>query len=212
MAKLNDRRCHVAFMDSRAAGLQEKIDALNDGEYLGIREHKSASLQHLSRQAGRHLVRYPFDVVYIAGGACDITYKENNSNAISFNWDPPGGICDHLLATLANENERLRKEHPAAKVVFCPLVGIDLQRVVNKHAVGPDQQGAVDEAVFKFNSAIFKANKERGTYAPSLHRTVHRSTKGLQKSHYHHLDDGIHLTEGLKDNWASAFVKATVNN
>ena len=52
MARLNDRRCHVAFMDSRAAGLQSKVDELNDNEYLDVRRCNGASLHQLTRAAG----------------------------------------------------------------------------------------------------------------------------------------------------------------
>ena len=200
------------MLDSRANGLQERVDVLNVGEYLGIRQYNGATLHDLTRQASRHLDKYPFDVVYIAGGICDVTTKDDVTKTISFRWNPPNDVSKHLLNTLNRENETMRKDHPAARVVFCPLVGADLKRVVNGHAVTEAQQEAVNEAIFEFNNKIFAVNKARGTHSPSLHRTVHRSSKGTHKSHYHHLEDGIHLTDTLKDNWAAAFVKATTNN
>ena len=89
MARLNDRRWHTALLDSRACGLQEKIDIINDGEYLGVRQYNGATLHELSGRASRHLDRYPFDVVYIAWGVCDITSKDDLTKAISFEWNPP---------------------------------------------------------------------------------------------------------------------------
>ena len=212
MAKLNERRCQVAFMDSRATDLQKKIDVLNKGEYLGIREFKGATLRQLTRMAGRHSEKYPFDVVYIAGGVCDITSKDSFTNKISFEWEPPEGVIDHLKMTLNRASETMRKDHPATKVVFCPLVGVELARVVNAHPVTDDQQWAVDTSIFEFNENVFKLNKEGGTFSPSLHRSVHRSTKGTRKSYYHHLADGIHLSEELKVKWAEEFVKAAKIN
>ena len=212
MARLNERRCHIAFMDSRAQGLQEKIDALNKGEYLGVRKHNGATLHQLTRKASEHLKNYPFDVVYIIGGACDITLKNKSTKTISFPWAPPEDLSQHLISTLDAENNTMKEKHPAAKVVFCPLVGLELERVVNEHTVEATHQLIVDEAVFKFNTKIFDLNKKRGTFSPSLHRTVHRSSKGIMKSHYHHLDDGIHLSEELKDKWAAELVKATSIN
>ena len=84
-------------------------------------------------------------------------------------------------------------------MVFCPLVGVVLIRLVNAHSVTPEQQAMVNEAVFEFNVETFKINKRRKTYAPPLHRTIHRSTGTSKKSHYHHLADGIHLSEDQKD-------------
>ena len=212
MARLNDRRCHVIFMDSRAEGLQEKIDALNGGEYLGVRKCGGATLQQLISSANAHLKNYPFDVVYVAGGVCDITQKEHGTKRISFAWTSKEELTEHLISTLKRGNDFLTREHPAAKIVFCTLVGLELERVVNTHKVETHQQLMVDEAVFAFNDEIFAINKVRGTYSPSLHRSIHRSLRGVKRSYYHHLEDGIHLSDNQKDRWAAEMVKATANN
>ena len=106
----------------------------------------------------------------------------------------------------------MMKNHPASKVVFCTTVGVQLTEAVNSHAVSSVQQHAVDEAVFDFNTEIFSINERRGTFSPALHRVVHRSIRGKNKSYYNHLRDGIHLTKELKDKWALEFVKAIVHN
>ena len=111
MAKLNDRRCHIAFMDSRARGLQEKVDILNRGEYLDIREHGGATFHQLARRASAHLVKYPFDVVYVAGGVCDISHKDHDTKKVSFNWNSTDSLTNHLTTSLSNENEFLTKNH-----------------------------------------------------------------------------------------------------
>ena len=127
MAQLGERRCQIVFMDSRAGGLQKKIDIVNQSEYLEIRERKGANLHQLSRLASAHLTKYPFDVVYIIGGACDITSKDAHTKLISFHWSPPERIGAHLLNSLKEEDKHMLTNHPAATVVFCPLVGVDLQ-------------------------------------------------------------------------------------
>ena len=212
MARLNDRRCHTAFMDSRAEGIQKIVDELNDNEYLAIRQLKGANLHQLTQAASAHLKSYPFDVVYIIGGACDITYKDHRTKEISFNWSPPGSLTDHLLSTISYEDSFMRSTHPAARVVFCTLVGVDLARVVSRQIIEREQQEAVNEAVFAYNTEIFAVNKKRGTFSPSLHRTVHRSARGKNKCHYHHLEDGIHLSENLQCQWATELVKAVKAN
>ena len=199
----------MTFMDSRARDLQRKID---DGEYLGIREFKGATLRQLTNKASKHLERYLFDVTYVAGCVCNITSKAEATDRISFEWDPPEGVVEHLKWTLKKADEFMKEHHPAARVVFCPLVGVELQRVVNGHAVSEDQQRAVDEEIFEFNTNVFEVNKKRDTFSPSLHRSVHRSARGVRKSYYHYLADGLHLPEELKDKWAAEIVKATKNN
>ena len=212
LAQLNDKRCHIAFMDSRAGGLQEKIDERNEEEYLGIREHKGASLHHLSRLVSSHLEKYPFDVVYIIGGACDITTKQPISTRISFNWDPPSNLEKQLTSTLTEESEFMVKSHPASKVIFCPLVGVDLERVVNEHEIKNAQHDAVDQAGFRFNEKIFEIKRERKVFSLSLHRSVHRSMRGKERSFYQQLAECIHLSEALKDKWVSELLKAVKIN
>ena len=155
-----------------------------------------------------HLKRCPFDVVYIAGGACDITRKDSHSKRISYVWGDGDDLKVHLLGVLKEADERIRKYFPASKVVFCSLVGSELSRIVNAYAVSVEQQLQMNRAIWEFNTNIFRINSERGTFAPSLHSQVHRMCKGKERNYYHHLHDGIHLTEELKIKWAEQFLKA----
>ena len=208
MAKINDRRCHIAFLDSRGTGLQNIVDRINGNEYLEIRISKGASLHHLSRKASAHLVKYPFDVIYIAGGACDITTKNYETNVISFLWDPPSKVESHLTEVLDLEDKYMSEAHPAAKVIFCPLVGIDLSRAVSIQLINKHQQEAVNNAIFNFNTQTFKINKRRGNFSPALHNSIHKSIRGTKRSYYDHLQDGVHPDEELREKWAHDLVKA----
>ena len=51
MARLNERRSHMVFMDSRGEGLQVQIDCLNKGEYMGIKIYKGATLHQLAKKS-----------------------------------------------------------------------------------------------------------------------------------------------------------------
>ena len=212
MARLNDRRCHIAFMDSRGVGLLAKIDCLNQGEYLEVCIHKGATLHQLTRRASEHLTSYPFDVVYILGGACDITTRDEVTKKISFDWAPASKVASHLLDSLKLEDKFMQSNHPTSRVVFCPLVGTELVRVVNAHGVTDEQQAEVDNAIFEFNNEIFNVNRKRQSFSPSLHSSIHRSKGRTRKNHYHLLTDGIHLSEHQMDKWARELVKSTSYN
>ena len=206
------RREHWIFSDSRGSGLYEKIASKHHSEFIGVWKKSGATFGELVDLAANHLGSYPFDVVYIVGGANNITTKNKFTGKISFEWNPPDLLIPHLIAELQRANVRTKKEFPASKVVFCTLIGSDLSRVVNSHKVNDHQQHIVNEAVFDFNEEIFKIIRERGTFSPSLHRTVHRAKNGKRKSFYDHLQDGIHLRDHIKDKWADEFVKAAKNN
>ena len=68
------------------------------------------------------------------------------------------------------------------------------------------------EAVWSFNTAVFKINKERQVVSPSLHHQVHRFCKGRRRAYYHHLQDGLHLTDYLKNKWADEFTTVMAHN
>ena len=138
-------------------------------------------------------------MVYVIRGACDITHKDQTTKKISFEWAMQDELSEHLTSTLDYEINFMTKKHPAAKVVFCPLVGLELGRVVNAHCTSQDQQLIVNEAVFTFNTKVFATYRESSTFSPALHRTIHRTLRGTKKSYYHYLKDGIHLTEDQKD-------------
>ena len=129
------RREHCIFTDSRGSGLYKKIKGRGYGEFIGVWKKSGATFMNLVELAETHLDSYPFDVVYVAGGVNDITTKNQDTGKISFDWAPPECLIEHLLTVLKRENARLAQNFPASKIIFCPLVGQDLGKVVNAHAV-----------------------------------------------------------------------------
>ena len=165
MVTLGSRRIHIVFADSRGGGLQDLTDKLSmnsNGEYLEITEYKGAILEILIDSAEKYLHLHPFDVIYIAGGGNNITSKNKLTNQIYYEWGPGPQLSDHLISILLNADTRFKKYFPAAKIIFCPLVGSDLTRVVNAHTTSPQDQSAVDDAVWNFNSEVFRISM-RGT-------------------------------------------------
>ena len=213
MVTLGSKRIHIVFMDSRGGDLQSRVNRLNTSkEYIEIDERKGASLADLIHLAHNYLPKHPFDVIYIAGGVNDITSKNDYTKQISYEWGNGPHLMDHLIYTVREADSSFKKDFPASSIVFCPLVGSDLLRVVNAHPTTLENQITVNDAVWDFNSEIYKINKERATFNPPLQHCVHRYCKGKRHDYYHHLQDGIHLSESLKEKWASQFVAAIAHN
>ena len=214
MVTLGSKRIHMIYSDSRGLDLDHRMARLNTtGECFDITSYKGAVLQDLFSSAENYLPKHPFDVVYIAGGACDITAKDQTSNMITFDWDPFGDdLMEHLVSSLTKADAGFKSSFPASKVVYFPLVGTDLARVVSSQEISPEDQEAVDRAVWEFNSMTFQLNAINNTFAPSLHHLVHRFCKGKKRAYYQHLADGLHPSEVLKDKWAKEFIKAMAHN
>ena len=163
--------------------------------------------------AEEYLHKHPFDIVYVAGDACDITTKDEKSSKISFDWDSSGDdLENHLIRVLTKADGRIRRYFPASRVVYCPLIGSDLARVVSDKNVTEEDQAAVERAVWGFNTKAFELNEANRSFSLPLHHQVHRFCKGKKKAYYHHLPDGLHLSDSLKDKWAKEFVKAMAHN
>ena len=204
---------HLIIMDSRGKGLGDIIRSkITDNVIMDILVRDGASLAELTDAASNHLKGHPFDVVYIAGGACNITDKDQVSKIISYQWGTGQDLQDHLLKELNSANAHIRKYFPASKVVFCPLIASELRRIVTSIPTSPEDQLAVEEAVWAFNQRAFEINKENEAFAPALHHPVHRFCKGRRRAYYHHLGDGIHPSKDLKLKWAGEFIKSFAHN
>ena len=213
MAALGMRRIHIAFMDSRGQGLQEEVNKRNtDGEYLEIRSYSGRTLRGVTDYADNYLKQYPYDVIYICGGVNDITSKDKKTKIITYEWEKGKDLEDHLLSELKRAEDTLKKNHPGAKVIFCPIVGLLLERVLTNHTATLDQQTDVENAVWDFNSKIFEINNGKNLFTPALHHQVHRFTRGIRRAYYHHLGDGLHPTPNLLSKWADQFVKSKARN
>ena len=213
MVTLGSKRIHVVFADSRGGDLQEIVDKINcTGEHMEINEYKGATFEELVGEAERYLPLHLFDVIYIAGGVNNITSKNRRTKAISYNWERGDALQDHLVSILTRADDWFKKYFPASKIVFCPLVGSELRRIVNTSAVTCEDQLDVENAVWAFNTKVFEINDIRNTKCPILQHQVHRFCKGKRRAYYHHLGDGIHLSADLKSKWAHQFVKAMAQN
>ena len=87
MATLGGKRIHLLITDSRGTGLEDIVR--NSGkltEHFEVKVCRGATLSQMVNIASRHLQGCPFDAVYLAGGACDITTKDDFTNLISCEW------------------------------------------------------------------------------------------------------------------------------
>ena len=213
MALLGSPRIHIAFTDSRGNPLQPLINSANTtNEHFEVSPYKGATFMELVDIASAYLITHPFDVIYLVGGVNDITTKNHYTKLISYEWGTGPELTTHLASILDRADQHFHKYHPATKVVFCPLIGSDLTRVVNAHNVSEEDQKAVNDAVWEFNTKVFEINTTRNTFCPALQHVVHRFCKGVKRHYYHHLPDGIHLSEYISKKWALQFVKSMTHN
>ena len=117
-------------------GVLKHIQRLNkSGECFDLQAYKGATFRDIVGVAEGYLPKHDFDVIYIAGGANDITFKDRRTNMIHYRWGPGEDLKVHLVNILQEADSKLSKNFLASRIVFCPLIGSELTRVVNAHRV-----------------------------------------------------------------------------
>ena len=213
MAYLGRRRTHIIFGDSRASEeLYKEIKKQNvNSTPFNIEQYRGAGMIEVVEKADLYLRSYPFDVAYIVAGVNDITNKDRKTGRISFLWKTEDALADYLIETRKDSYKLLQEGHPGAGIVFCPLVGLDLQKSIP--SATPTQQKMVDNAVWRTNIDLCKMRDQHNFYFPFLAAPVHRIENGGHRSYYQHLGtDGLHLSAKINLAWATQFVKAFNRN
>ena len=204
-----DRRRFIFFTDSRGANLEHEVNMINaERKPIEPWMFKSATIEDLTHEAINYGRTRPFDLMFIIGGICNITSKDWKNGNISFEWKDPEKLSRHVINIIENEERRFKRELPASTIIFCRIVGADMEKVLRRHA--DYEQFVMDEAIYKINDHIFRKNIEKGLWAPDMATPVHRMIKGEMKSFYEHLaNDGIHLSQELKEKWAKKLLKTS---
>ena len=110
MALLGGKRIHLVIGDSRVAGIGDIVTRKGGAnEHVEFKLCKGATFSELAEVAEGHLQKCPFDVIYLAGGVCDLTCKDYFSGAIYFEWTDQLSLQYHLVNSLKSANERLKK-------------------------------------------------------------------------------------------------------
>ena len=205
---LNRRRL-IFFFDSRGKFLEYEINLINNTKKpVEPWTFSSATINDLVHEAINYGKTRPFDLLFIVGGICDITVKDWGNNTITFPWTDSKSLVQHVINIIEAAEIRFRKELPASKIIFCRLVGANLEKVLQRKI--ENEQEIMDESIFEINKYIHKKNIEKNMWAPDMATPVHRQIRGENKSFYEHLaNDGLHLSNDLRKKWAKKILSAT---
>lgn len=95
------------------------------------------------------------------------------------------------------------------RLIFSQVVGMDVG-IYNKSPQPFPQQELLNIVIHKLNVEIAAWNKQRDVATPWVASEVHHNRKNSQKiTRYQRLaDDGLHLSEELKQRWVDCLYKA----
>ena len=203
------RRKLIFFTDSRGLFLNELIvKEFGRSNGVEVLHYKGAGIGTLIKNAYYYAESRPFDVLFIAGGICNITSKDHDTKEIFFEWEDPVTLAKHVIDVMEEEEITFKKEVPASNVIYCNMVGANLSSVLKRDA--KEEQMVLNEAIYMINEDIFQKNIVKKMYAPDLASPVHRKINGENMTFLHHLStDGIHLGADLKRKWARKMFKTS---
>ena len=188
----------LVVSDSRGRHLDSVLDHSNrdDLSYMSV-PYDSQGLNSLAQKAIRLSRAIPPDLILMFGGVCDITRRNPVTKITSLRWEDPQVIYDNYVTSMETVYYLIRNAPATAhcKVVFVPVVGVDLNRWNHiKSEYFHPQQKALNEVIVKVNRYLTEFNTRNHMLTPWILNTCHELVGRKRWSHhYKGLDDGCHF-------------------
>lgn len=202
----------VIITDSRGAGLQQKMDLLKGKNYSAkVIVWRGKGVTAGVKDSRRNLDWIGPDIIIVLAGICDVTSLDRTTRIATVTTpdiDKMVEDYEYMMETVQH-HIKVMTVGPVPKLAFGQLIGMDLA-VFNRRKEVDTNQEILDNGILRINAAIAAFNSKNGASTPWLATDVHHNRKNGRKiTRYHRLaEDGIHLTDDLKDKWAVALDKA----
>ena len=179
-------RKHIYFMGERGLNLERIPSRVNNtGTRIEPWTFPGADFQDIVREALYFTEKSPFDLIFLCAGIYNIVNKDEPTGKFFFPWSSCEQLILALLKMVDKADKHFCKDRPATKVIYCPVIGADLGRLLGRDAA--QQQLILNEGVWALNQKFYGLNKARSYYCPNMVVPVHRIVSGKRKNCYHHL-------------------------
>lgn len=215
----------MLITDSRGRGLQPYLDSVIPPSSPSVRviTHPGAGLELAVLKSLRAVRDYKPQIIIIAAGVCDLTWKNRANKMINLRHRDVDGNVDHVMSSMKAAYDLIRAEG-THKVTFATLTGVDLadsnnpaRRHMNnaqyveynmQHKTTHSAQITLNRAILKINKKIGAFNRANNVNTVWLAGLVHAYIKGTYHHYYRRLYDGCHLDDKTKAAWARQIVKS----
>lgn len=219
MATANEQNVHnrkqikVAIItDSRGAGLQSRFDQMKGKSYqVKVLVRVGKGVTDAVKDSRRDLDWMGPDIIIVIAGICDITTLDRRTRTVSITTPDENKMVEDYKYTMeiVQHHIKVMSVGNIPILSFGQLIGMDL--AVFNHSDTPDEyQQSLDTGVLLINAAVAAFNNANGASTPWLASEIHHNRKNGRKiTRYHRLaEDGIHLTNDIRDKWVVALDKA----
>lgn len=205
------QRTATIISDSRGVGLQEVISKFAKKIKYKVLAWKGRGMTEATKQSLKHLLWSKPDIIVIMAGICDMTVLDRNTRQVSLNFESEEEAVDMMIGRIDAIKHFLSINllEKRYKLMFCQTVGMDMS-AYNRTQPPHPQQELLDSTILSINIEFAKWNKENDAPTPWLASDIHHNRKRGQKiTRYERLaEDGLHLTESLREKWAENIAKA----
>ena len=204
--------CRFAvFADSRGQFLKDEIVKVNNTRaYIEVYFFKGAGVSRLTELIIKHLESYPDDTILLLGGICDVTVWDSRRRCFRFPYKSAEEMTSHIV-DLFEKSSELLSTIPNSTILYCQLVGMDLQAYKRCADMNEDHQHFLDNAVCEINRKITALNERNAVPTPWTGCPIHKFRRGKIRHLYMRLTDGIHPSRTVLVEWAKEIVR-TANN
>lgn len=206
----------VLIMDSRGAGIQEEIDKRKkDGFNIKVLVYRGRGVAAAANEAEVKLAWWRPEQIYLVAGICDITRRDKDTKMVSLRLQETEAALETQLYYMKSAADSIAAVLTGTeyKLIFAELTGMCIS-TYNQTLYPHEHQSILDDTVMQVNNEKVGINRENGCYTPWLARHVHKNKKnGSKVTKYHKLsEDGLHLTQELKEKWAMDLLDVIYKN
>ena len=147
--------------------------------------------------------------LYLMGGYEHMVSTSNECFTSTYDWT--GSFVENMYELLYKTRNDLFEV--SYRPVICEVIGLNLAKCNDDDTeLSRQGQDIIDCGVPHLNRAITSINKDIDTISPWFGTTVHSVIHHKLHHKYMKLEDGYHLNDNLKKNWATLLAKAIVKN
>ena len=154
MANAGERRKHIYFMDGggdRLAALMERTN--KSGLAIEPWIFPDSKFQEIVHEALYYTESRPFDLISLCAWIYNFITKDTVTGEFSFPWNSCEKLILSLLQMVDEADRRFTKERPATKVIYCPIMGANLDIILHRKA--KLEQTILNEGICELNTKFF---------------------------------------------------------
>ena len=197
----------VVLTDSRGRYLQEVLDSLvGYGPLVCFRP--GATINSMYSEILELSTHLQVSALYILVGVNDTTWRDKKLKRTFAPYFTADELCGDITEKIVYLIHYALNDCRIPKVIFLPIVGLDLARY-NKDLGENPWQHVIDEGVKMVNTNIISLNAAFGHSTPMIHQSIYKSKgHGKTKTFYGRLWDGLHPRGDILERWGEGILKA----